>query len=274
MSKINLKICLKYFNLALFFVLSLIIVILSVYSMTNIVDLYANQPEEPHIQTIVLPYPNTMSEVYQGNSNVANELPSKIFTIVLYLKYDEPLVEESQVQVTGYGIQYQNDQKLIDPGFTDFEGINYPSCAQVVFQSAISKTKNNAMVSGGSLPVYLFNSDEQVPILFEINQSSAFLNFLGAPNIYSEIVSWDTEGDYSPIVVIRLVNGTRLIIPYNDHKIRVNPYEVARQNNYTKINTWLAIVLFFFTIVTTAPILHGLGKKVYEDFFNHSKRGQ
>jgi hypothetical protein len=249
----------KYGNAIAFFVLLGLILLLSLYSISNIAELYTHQPEKQHMKYIRLDYPTDIilpTSSYTPEGNVNNPL---LFTVDIYLIYNEPLIEGTPVTVKGVGFLYPKGQQVIGPIKDYKKGTIFHNAAIGGFKEAISSDNTK------------YNIDGAFPIIFKNSSMPETLGPNPNPNVLEKLpvlqqIYWETQGDYSPYIYFPFVNDSFPVFLFNENKIHINGPETLWQENYSKINTWLSIVLVVFTIITTSKLLYELGCKVCSDF--------
>jgi hypothetical protein len=194
-----------------------------------------------------------------SNGTIVNPL---LFSVDIFLIYDEPLVEGTTVSVGAIGVVYPEGQDILgdisDPDLPK----TYERSVWAGFRGATTAIPYNESTSErvnivGCFPVHLINASQQKIAVIKDKQNIPIL----------QKILWDTQGDYSPYVIFPFsTNDTSKSIVFDEKKIHVGGSDVARQESYSKVNTWLSIVLFVFTVITAFPTLYELGKNFNSDW--------
>lgn len=69
-------------------------------------------------------------------------------------------------------------------------------------------------------------------------------------------ISWFTQGDFHPILVIRFNSGSSPIVQsYENYQIHVSSSDVLSQERYNRIDTALSVALFAFTLIGSTDLI-------------------
>lgn len=233
-----------YFNILAFTVLLLITIFLTSYSVPIILELYSHPLEKAHTTHIRLTFPDKILGFKKSlNGSIQTDLAA---SADLYLIYDEPLVEGTNVTIKGGGCLFPLGRNII--GFVS----NVPL-----------EIRQNTMTG-------IFEGSTGVKK--DVNPSGYFdipLDYCNVPGVYEESnlpilenITWDSEGDYSPYLIFPRITGEHDTIYFNDIKIHVGGQDILRQERYSNTNTWLSIIFFVFTIITALTLLCSLGREI------------
>lgn len=191
---------------------------------------------------------NTLSEI-----NGSNNMP--LCSIDLSLQYYGPLVEGTPVDIAAVGFIYPNGQKIIH-SVAGNNGV-IPYAARVGFEGASVYDESVVPINGAQ--VNFVGGQFYVPLNEETGYKRVKSDYpatkIPLKPVYQKIF-WSVQGDYDPFVVIGFKNETGFsTIMYPDIRVHVDSIEVKKQENYSKISTWLTIALLLFTLLTAGSLL-------------------
>ena len=240
----------------IFYGLSLAIFILSLIVVINTYPILIPTitPSSTHyVQEIHLFYPSTSATTIplMGLINDTGTIVNcEALSIDMILQYDGVLSEGTPVSITAHGFLYPGGREIITPLVTSKNEI-IPNAILVGFDSASSYDRSqNIIGSGSEFPLSLDNVDT-----IQYYNSSQLIRSEDFP-ITQKIV-WDTQGEYSPYIIIPTHNQS-ITVPYPNHKIHVSGKDLVLQGEYARISAVLAIVLYFFTLISGCEILYRL----------------
>jgi hypothetical protein len=193
-----------------------------------------------HLLYPLAPSPMSYTNVGGGNNN------SALLSVDLYLTYSGTLGERTKVSVYATGNIYPQGKKDLKDSI---DICSYP--VGLGFEGASLYNESEARYD---LP--------QGEFLLPLN--SSFTEITTAkwdpdnPWTLYQNITWDMQGDYYPYIILYFNNGTVSTPTYPDYRIHVNGPEVFEQENYARISTWLALLLFAFTVTISLPILYAL----------------
>ncbi len=257
--------------------LVLIILFLSATVIANYFDikvdfLNINPSDQHHEKYIDLYYPqNSMVSIFETlpGGDIEN-LP--LFSVHILLLYDGELIEGKKVDVIAVGYVYPDGQKLLSPPekivqtvkYYDSQGngeevdLNYIVLGGIEGAEHYQDSEAILPFSRGRFPVLMhdYNNTQKLRI-FRLTEEQKG----SRPHA---TITWNTQGDYSPFIIFVDSNKTINSIKYSEFKVHVSGSEVAKQEKYARISTWLAIVLFFFTLIESISYL----RRLNPDFFS------
>jgi hypothetical protein len=217
-----------------------------------------NSPEPTYTKYIHMDFPSLApAETLTRVDGKFVNLP--LFSVDIALEYNGILAEMKPVKVASNGYVYAEGQKLISSGNVSYSLNNdlemYPYVAIVGFDGAqlYNQTDPSAINSlpNGQIAVNLQPSSDPYIVYRPATPLS--------PSITKEVITWGTQGDYSPfITIIYKNNNTPSTILYPYEKIHISGSDIDRQEKYAKTNTWLSIALFFFTLIASLTLLFQL----------------
>ncbi|MGB8219849.1 MAG: hypothetical protein WCE46_05640 [Methanoregula sp.] len=182
------------------------------------------------------------------------------FSADIFLRYYGTLTERQPVYVSTGGFVYPPDgQKLIG---TKNPSFNYSVLVGYTGASLYNETISNPAVpfiGGQTYAPLVENSTPQISSIPVDLPQSLFP--------WNQIITWDVQGDYYPYIMIKFSNGTEITQTYPDYKIHINGYDVVQQEKYTRVSTWLAIVLFFLTVILSGEIFYKVSPDIILKFF-------
>jgi len=236
-------------------VLAILIVYMSVVAVANIIDwkvdfFSINPSEQHHSQVITLfypPSPVTNSMPLQQYYPISGDIgDTENFSVNILLQYDGTLAEGTPVNVTVLGSIYPKGYGFVTGLIDKNTNVIYPYTITTGFEGAIIPNGSYDFFGTGKaeLPTKLQIGGKDVVLA---NQSSSEK----LPVSYT--ITWETQGDYSPYLEIPCYSSgvyQTITVPYSDYKVYVASSDVIRQENYSRIQTALTIVLFIFTLIS------------------------
>jgi hypothetical protein len=252
--------------------LLIFIVLLAIMTIVNIMNFnvaFLNPPPPENKKTIEFYYPYPYSNSFQLYVPNETETNSSLqFSIKIFLNYTGDLVAGTPVGVKASGILYPAGQKIVAPHITTSFSSNYSIDHDTEYHQAIIVGFEGATPYN---PANLHNIGAGSDFAIHLENSSTSLLKYGEEPVNNEdnlhIVTWDTEGEYSPYVLIFPNNSyTSLPIPFDDYKLRVESRKSLKEDTYSRINTLVAFLLCVLTIIMTIPILF----KWYSDLFDYT----
>jgi len=209
--------------------------------------------EEFHQQIVHIDCSQSKNRVDLGTNDTAN-LP--LCSVDVALEYYGPLVEGIPVNVAAMGFVYpegQNDLKSV-----------FDNKTQTFFYSAIIGFEGASVYNESNIPINGFQGNLiggaiVVPLMNETGYQKIRTDHIPPLTPIYQTITWPVQGDYYPFVTVDFKNQTGFYtITFPDTKIHVDSEEVKRQDDYSKINTWLTIALFFFTLLASLEIWYKL----------------
>jgi hypothetical protein len=250
----------EIFKIIGFVGLCFLITILTIISVAQYydykIDFIGINPSEPmRYQTVTLLYPETAPDI-PINDNRGNPVNLPLFSINIGLQYNGTLSEGSTVYVSSVGCIYPEGRKDIIQAtlFDQYNKMTVQNYSVVFgFEGASLRRLPETIFDTphGEFPIDFINAD-RLQIYPESSLSTWPMR---------QAIVWNNQGDYHPYTIISFKNGTTVYVPYQRAVIHVDGLDVIRQERYSRINTWLAIVIFFFTVVTSFTLLYQLRPK-------------
>ncbi len=247
---------LRFFKTIAFFALSFSILILTWIVIINTYPIFISTifPQNTHYtREIHLFYPDTYATtiplmgMHEGGGVDENY---ENLSVDLLLQYDGVLCEGTPVSVTAFGFLYPNFNDTVTSLVTS-QRTELPKSILIGFDSASSYDKSpNLVGSGSEFPLQLVNVDS-----IQYFNESQLKDF----PISNKII-WSAQGEYSPYIVIP-THSHLIFADFPAYKIHVSGREVALQGEYSRISTLLAIVLYFFTLISGCKILYKIRPK-------------
>lgn len=244
----------KFFKGCAFFSLLIVILWLTITVILNFGTINSNYSSQQNHHTIHLSYPHTVSPTtftaFNVGDNKIENLP--LATVDVCLLYQGALAEGTKVDVSAVGFVYPDGLNVMNPAsLTDKTGMvtKWDHSITIGFEGATPYDLSIAQFQTpqGEFPVLLNEADS-----LQMRECSN-----NALPVY-QTIKWDLQGDYSPFVIVGYSNKTVISHTYTNSKIHVSGKDIIQQENYARINTWLAIVLFVFTLIMSGELLYKL----------------
>jgi hypothetical protein len=213
--------------------------------------------EKHHQQNIHLDYPPLDESNIITIKNSSPQFP--LFSVDIGLQYNGDLVEGTPVNVSAIGFVYPEGQKVISGISDDNQNIIYKHVAIVGFNNAI--VYNESIKPADRWEDNFIWGETYVNLLERTTPNRARSDINSQPiNPVLQTIVWTSEGDYYPFVsIVTHENETRQYThAYQNMKIHVSGEELKRQENVNRINTWLTIALFCFTLIMSCEFLFKL----------------
>jgi hypothetical protein len=249
------------FKFIAFIVLALTFSLMVVMGIIFVFDIKVDNPSinpsaQSHQKVMHLFYPDPSSTaIPQMISDVGAggklENP-EILSVDVFLQYDGILAEGKPVAITANGYLYPRGENVVTGLINRGNQKLLLKTILVGFEGASLYNVTESSLSAGSTFALTL-------------QSASMLQFSNLPTKeqlqMARTITWDTQGDYYPYLSIPTNDGT-LIVAYPDYRIHVSGSDIVRQENYAKITTALTIVLFFFTLISSAEMLYKLRPEI------------
>ncbi|WP_424733125.1 hypothetical protein [Methanoregula sp.] len=199
-----------------------------------------------------------------------------LLSVDICLQYNGTLAEGTKVNVSAVGFLYPDGQKVNIPsifvaGSQNKENIvNNPVWVGFEGASLYNESNANFLTPNGEAPVALEAVDASMLRIPRWSDSGSLWP-------YYQSITWDIQGDYHPYLIVLFNNGTDTSEYYSDYTVHVSGSDVIQQENYARISTWLAVILFFFTVIASLPILWGLTPKKFKEklaVFDETQKAQ
>jgi hypothetical protein len=270
-----------------FVILTIGILVMIFVAAVNIFDVKVdtfgiNPSTHTNYKLIPLIHPASFSKSIQTahmDTNGKYVLDFPILSLDILLSYNGYLVEGTPVNVSALGHVYgdskndilseiQNDQPMtVDQLLSPSTKIPPGHYISIGFEGATIFNQLETAPPTGELLVNLHETEaNSTPIFY---QRRVMQNF----TLPKRQITWENQGDYSPYVIIYYKNGTASRIVFDDYKIHVVGSDVLQQEKYSRINTSITIVLFFFSVIASIELLVRLNSKKTENE-NSSKSNQ
>ncbi len=253
-------------KIVLFILVSLILIstiIATSFVIIDNLDLigFGSQKHPPHVFYLTYPDDAYPYEVIYSNGSI---IGTPLVSVNIALQYSGELVEGSKVNVSASGLAYPEGRKII-PNISVPTNETFQHFAILSFTGATIYNQSEKVVfnsPNGEFPVNLQEDRDRLTFP-KWNDSD--------PWPFYQTIKWDIQGDYYPILTIPFENGTRIEFRYTDKIIHVGGSEVARQERFDEVTTWLTIAVLLFTIIVSIESLQRLIPKCISDLFPAEK---
>ena len=218
-----------------------------------------NPSEQTHTQLMHLFYPPPTSTsvplMYADLGSGELQNPENL-SVEVFLQYNGILAEGTPVKVYLSGFVYPNSENTITGFYHLTTNTITPNAILVGFEGA-------SLQNASSNP---FSTEPEIFLELEKSDKIIFAKESDIESLpVAQVITWHTEGDYSPYIVIPSGNINKsvpLTIEYPNNKIHVSGSDIIQQEKYSRINTWLTIVLFFFTLIISFEYLYKLNPEL------------
>jgi hypothetical protein len=195
-----------------------------------------NPPDKTRYSEALLSYPPAQGpEIrFNGSEFTLNVMP--------LLSWNGTLVENGPVSMHAIGSISSQE-------------IPYVRDVIIAYEGATSYYSNNtAMMTTPAFGITLFPNASYIPkdilpLSFDAGLTTNLTKGV--------LLTWQSEGDYYPMIVVNWSNYTipPLIQSYPDFRIHVNSYGVVQQERYSRINNVLTIAIFVFAFVESILLI-------------------
>lgn len=248
------------------FLVSLLIIALMVLLTLTVIANYFDykidfmniNPSEKHIDKYIdLYYPPTAMIPIEERTETGEIVNQPLFSVHILLRYDGDLVEGKKVDAIAVGYAYPKGQTLLStPNLLsrqvkyENQSVDLKYVVLTGFDGTSNYNESSSMMPFSRGELLVFMEDYNNPTMHRIFRLKDY--DMVPP---TATITWDNEGDYSPYITFVDSNKTITTVPYSDYKIHVSGSEVVKQEKYARISTWLAIVLFVFTLFQSITFL-------------------
>ena len=217
-----------------------------------------NPSPQTNYKLITLEYPQPPSNAITqididvgAGGKLSTHLP--LLSVQILLSYEGYLSERKKVNVTATGVVYNEGKtEVISLVGHNMQTMAYGHYVSIGFEgtSPYNESDQNAFSTGE----FIINLEEAPNDTLQsiILKKSVLVNS-SLPK-YPEI-TWETQGDYYPYVVVYFNNSSSVRSTFTDYKIHVSGTDIEQQEKYSRINTSLTIVLFVFSLVASMELL-------------------
>jgi len=240
----------KYLKGCLFVIFSLAVMLMIIVAAVNIFDIQTDQfninpSPVSNYKIVYLSYPSMNAQLIDaGANNTVRNLP--LLTVEILLQYNGYLTEKKQINVTALGFVYGDGKKEIVNNFEGTDGHNI----YIGFEGATSYNESETDYVDGAFPINLYELQYE-PSSIGYFKKGIMKNF----SLPVHSITWEMQGDYYPYITICYANNTIQNVRFEDYKIHVSGSDIEQQEKYSRINTSLTIVLFFFSLIASIELL-------------------